>query len=684
MGHRIRHFLFSNRFRLAGTQVDRGDVMRNPLRLALLACAFAPAAVCAQEEAVVVTATRFPERALAAPIGMTVINAREISSSAARTLPDLLLRLGGVTVRDNSGSPDLQVDLRGFGITGDQNTLILLDGIRLNENDLSSTKLSSIPLDSIERIEILRGSGAVLYGGGASGGAINIITRVPQPGHKEAKAYLGAGSFGAAESRASVSVAGKRFGALFSGSHYESDNYRVNNRTRQDNVTGDLRFGGADGGLTLKFGSDTQRLQLPGVRNENQLVSDPRGATNPSDWSTRDGNFVTLLGQRDLGNIQIAADLAYRDQLQTAYFASLASYNEARLRNLAFSPRLRGEWEPFGVRSSLVAGVDLSDWNYGRRIAASPSAISSPTSRTNASQGSRALYFQLNAQVTEAAKATLGWRAQRAQNELVQAGFANSTQSQTRSLRAWEAALQYILSPAWSLFGKLASSFRYATVDDNGFTATGNLLEPQTARHRETGAEYRSDSLRLRVNLYEIDLNNEIYFSPLVVPFGANTNLSPTRRSGTELFGSWRASPQLEFSGNVVHQVAKFKTGVYGGIDVSGATVPLVPRTLATLRAAWLFAQRTQLNATISRVGTQRFDNDQANTFARMMPSYSLADLKLSHDVGAWKLSASIINVFDRKYFNYGIVNAFSCATAVCAYPQAGRTAFASAQYDFM
>src|SRR6185436_6420516 len=108
---------------------------------------------------------------------------------------------------------------------------------------------------------------------------------------------------------------------------------------------------------------------------------------------------------------------------------------------------------------------------------------------------------------------------------------------QTRSADAGELGLQYALDNAWTLFARAGTSFRFATVDDNGLTSTGRLLEPQTAKNLDAGIEYRNGGLRLRANLYRIDLKNEIYFSPLVVLFGANTNLSPTRREGLELAG---------------------------------------------------------------------------------------------------------------------------------------------------
>ncbi|MCG6875667.1 MAG: TonB-dependent receptor plug domain-containing protein, partial [Betaproteobacteria bacterium] len=86
-----------------------------------------------QLDTVIVTATRFPEDRLDAPVGMTVITAEEIAKSTARTLPELLSQQGNIVTRNTTGSPDQQVDLRGFGVTGDQNTLILLDGRRLDE-----------------------------------------------------------------------------------------------------------------------------------------------------------------------------------------------------------------------------------------------------------------------------------------------------------------------------------------------------------------------------------------------------------------------------------------------------------------------------------------------------------------------------------------------------------------------
>jgi len=659
---------------------------------AVLAAALFPCFTAYAEDAVVVTATRFPERALDAPVGVRIITREDIEASLAGSLPELLFKFGGLYVRNNSGSPDQQIDLRGFGITGDQNTLVLLDGVRINENDLSSTRLSSIALRAIERIEILPGSGAVPYGAGASGGTVHIITKGPQPGEKSASVYAGGGSYGLLDTRASANIAGERFGLALNASHLESDGYRQNNQLRQENIQGDLRFAEAEQQVGLKFAADRQRLRLPGSRNELQYANDPRGSATPNDYSFRDGENATLYARRNVGRFELAADLSYRHQLSAIFNEAIPLYGQTNLDTLVFSPRARVRLEPFGVRSELVLGGDIVDGNFKRRFAGSPAALTSPQVTNVASQNSDGVFIQYNARFKPGTKLSLGWRTQRVTDKLntVSIFGAPTDQTQSHSPKAYELALRHDFNDAFALLGKLGTSFRMATVDDNGQTASGNLLEPQTARNREFGAEFRRSGLRLRANFYHMDLDNEIYFSPLALgppPFffpGTNVNLSPTRRSGAEFSGTWRALRDLELSALLNLQTATFRSGVYGGVDVSGRDVPLVPKRLAVLRASWQVTPPLQLHGSARYVGRQRYDNDQANLFTSVMPSYTLADLRLAYLLGNWRLAAGVNNLTDRKYFSYGIVNTpFTCATPSCVYPEAGRTYFVSAQYGF-
>ena len=111
-------------------------------------------------EKVVVTATRDMEEIRKIPADVTVITKDEIERSNAQVVVDVLRDEAGVVIRDFYGTgKTASVDIRGFGETAPLNTLVLVDGRRVNEIDLSGVDWTQIPLDQVERIEIVRGLG---------------------------------------------------------------------------------------------------------------------------------------------------------------------------------------------------------------------------------------------------------------------------------------------------------------------------------------------------------------------------------------------------------------------------------------------------------------------------------------------------------------------------------------------
>ena len=321
----------------------------------------------AQQDAVVVTGTRFPEKQLEHPIGVTVITREQIADSTAANLPELLSRYAGVNTRNNSGSPDVAIDLRGFGASGDQNTLVLLDGQRLNDIELTTVGWSAIPLQAVERVEIQRGGGAVLYGGGASGGTINIITRSPIAGAKSASVSASRGSYNTDELNAAVNLAGTNTGFSLSANQHDSDNYRVNNRLEQGSALGDLRWTGDRAGLVFKFGLDNQSLRLPGARSGVQLGTDPRGSATPNDYSARDGQQATLSGRYAFDAAEFAVDVSYRDTRRIGFFDDysgfgFSTFTDTHAKVWALTPRLKKPYQLLGRDSVLIVGMDADLW----------------------------------------------------------------------------------------------------------------------------------------------------------------------------------------------------------------------------------------------------------------------------------------------------------------------------------
>ena len=112
---------------------------------------------------------------------ISIITSEEIAASKHKTLPELLSTYSGIQIRksySNVESSSTSLDMRGFGESSTNNVMILLNGRRLNDIDMAGVDFSSIPHETIERIEIVRGgSAATIYGDGAVGGAINIVTK---------------------------------------------------------------------------------------------------------------------------------------------------------------------------------------------------------------------------------------------------------------------------------------------------------------------------------------------------------------------------------------------------------------------------------------------------------------------------------------------------------------------------
>jgi iron complex outermembrane recepter protein len=627
---------------------------------------------------VVVTASRFEEKPGDQPIGVTVITRDQIEASNARSIADVLTSMGGVHVRDNSGQPNPQLDLRGFGVSGDQNTLVLVNGQRVSENELQPANIAAIALASVERIEILRSGGAVLYGGGATGGTINIVTRGQASDSRSGRVLLGAGSYDAHTVEAALGMAGGAVGFDVSARRYDTENYRDNNALRQDTVSGSVRFTGERDRVTFGFGTDTQDTRLPGALSAAQIAINRRATFFPDDNASLDTGYASLAWTRTLESVEFSADGSYRERELSGIVSG--GRNQATGRTLLFSPRAKITGTLFGQRNSLVIGGDWEDWDYDSLVVF-PGFDSDAVSV----QENSAIFVQDTFDLGSRTAVTIGGRTQHSRTEIQERDTFTpaSTTAKTVHPNAHEAALRQKLTAGLDLYLKAGNSFRLATVDENRGQAMP--LEPQTSRDREIALEYGDASRNLRLSAYRLDVANEIHF--MYIPggafglFGSNVNLPPTRHEGVELEGRLRPASNVQLQARYEYLRARFREGVFGGVDVSGNEIPLVPKHLASLLVAWQPAERWNLTGAVRYVGEQRFDNDQSNTFPSKMPAYTAVDLKATRAIGKWRLSAGVNNLFAEEYFSYGIRN--NAGDSYNAYPAAERSVFFTAEYRF-
>ena len=685
--------------------------MRCIVCVAVLA-AFALPAYAQNEDSIVVTATRFPEDVRRLPASTTVLSADDIQKSAARTLPELLQEQVGITMKDFFGNnaSNTSVDLRGYGVTGPQNTLILLDGRRISDIDLTSVQWAAIPLSGIERIEILRGTGAVLYGDGASAGVINIVTRSPLKQGPLLEAYGRAATFNTLEGQLYANHASGNFGINASVYGFSSDGYRVNNRNEQQNNTANLRWAIGDTTVDLSAATDSQELRLPGARRIqpsimlNEYASDPRGAQTPLDYASRDGKRASLVLGHRLGDAELSFGLNWRSKDQRAYFdqGGFPIYRADGLDVTSLTPRVRLPFATGGIAHRLTLGADLNAWRYDSRRSNLPENTAQPINHVRASQDSQAFYIQDLIEVTRATQLSAGWRSERVRyaasdvaDPAAPGFFFNTAAPDARATQrqyAWELGARHAFSPAWSVFGRAGRSFRFVNVDeiyenDAFFNAQFQILRPQHALTHEAGAEWRRGAHYLRATLFQSDVTDEIHLDPFTTGVG-NTNLPPSRRRGLELDSGWQAAAGLRVKLGYAFTDATFREGVLAGspfaigtnLNVAGKQVPLVPRHKLNAGFAWDITGATRLSGALTSVSSQFMDNDEPNTLGVKIPGYSTVDLKLAHAFGWGRVALAVNNLFGSHYYNYAVRSAF-VADRYAVYPLPGRTVGLSAEF---
>jgi iron complex outermembrane receptor protein len=671
----------------------------------LAGCCFTSACL-AQDDAIVVNATRFPQDVRRLPASTTVITADDIAQSAARTLPELLNEQVGVTMKDFYGNNAAvtSVDMRGYGVTGPQNTLILLDGRRLNDFDLSGVQWSAIPLVSIDRIEILRGTGAVLYGDTASAGVVNIVTRSPLEQGRTAQAYGRVASYGTFEGQLYGSAANERLGVNGSVYGYTSQGYRANNRNQQQNNTLNLRWALGEGALDLRFGNDRQYLRLPGGRfirpsiGLDEYAADPRGTDTPLDYAQRDGARAGISLTQKFGDVEFSAGLDHRDKLTRSYFdqSGFPATRADKLDYDGFTPRLRIPLALAGMQHRLTVGADWYTWKYVSRRTDRPEHVGQPTNIATVKQSTQGYYVQDSIDVTRSTVATLGWRSERAKysgNDVADpaspgCAFGCSAAPALQAVQnqqAWELGLRQALGAQWAVFARAGRSFRLATSEeiyenDIFFAPQFQLLRPQHARTLEAGTEWRRNGNSLRAALFRTDVTDEIHLDPFTTGVG-NTNLPPSRRQGLELDGRWQATRSLRVSAGYTYTEARFREGVLPGagtaigtnLAIAGNTVPLVPRHKLNASAAWDIAPRIQLSGTLTMLSNQVMDNDEPNTLGRRIPGFSVLDLKLAQSEKWGRIALTVNNALNEHYYTYAVRSAIT-ADRYAVYPLPGRT----------
>jgi iron complex outermembrane receptor protein len=619
---------------------------------------------------VVVTGTRSEERVERIPANVTVIDQEDIKNSNAKNVTDLLRSEQGIVVRDLlANGKSAQVDLRGFGEAAPYNNLVLVDGRRVNEIDLSGVDWTQIPLDQIERIEIVRGTGTVLYGDNAVGGVINIITKTPSD-RFTASAGAIAGSYSRNKEYVSVSGGHGPLAAQLYGSYDATQGYRENNTYRAKDGGGKIVYDAAPFlSLNLSGSYHTDDYGLPGPLTKEQLSVNRRASLDPLDKAETEDGYLKLGSDAFFGNWgNLVTDLSYRNRDSKSDFPDplFPFVTESTIDTYGFTPRYVHKSDVMGHKNTLITGVDLYWIDQGlKTYSGTFSSTTTLTGLADISRDSYGLYVNDEFSILDPLILTLGARHEKAEYDLHQrdlSAFPLAPLDETveESENAYSAGLTWLYSGKSSLFGRYNRGFRFPLTDELvlfdygvGKIRVNPNLKPQTGDHYELGARhFFTPSLQANLALYRAEINDEIFFNKLTF---TNENYDQTLHQGIEIGCRADFFEKLTVYGNYAYEKATFRDGPFGGKDI-----PAVPRNKFNLGFRLHdVIPKLVFSADYFYVGDSTLISDQANQFEKL-ESYYTINLRLSYAWRWFNVFAGVNNVTDQKYSEYGVIGGFT------------------------
>ncbi|MCX7913567.1 MAG: TonB-dependent receptor [Thermodesulfovibrionales bacterium] len=607
-------------------------------------------------EELIVTATRYEEIMSGVPANITIITEEDIKNSTAQNIPDLLRFHVGMHVSDITGNRrSLSVDLRGFGETGPFNTLVLIDGRRTNQPDLSGVDWSQLPLERVKRIEIIRGSRAsILYGDNATGGVINIITKESDKPLASMSFFMG--SYDTFKSVAFGNIASKKANLFVIGSLLKAQGYRDNSETDAKDLGINLNYYHTDSlRLNMSAGYHKDETGLPGALKESDLIAGlPRTATTrPLDFADTEDYYFKLSPEYHFdkdNSFKIDFSLRKRDFLSFSSGDWGSFTGNSETKSISLSPTLLLRHKRGSVSNTLILGFDYH--RHDNDIVNESLFFGTPSKGIyNLQKKNYGFYFHDELRLFQPLSINAGFRHDKAEFDFTPSKPDNISMKKN----LFTTGANYNFYKRSYFYLSYAKGFRYPLLDElySFITNTINTgLKPQSSDTYEIGVRhYFTDSNYIHFNLFKINTKSEIFFNP--ISFN-NENLDgKTKREGIEIALSSKFSEWLLLKTGYTYTNSNIRSGSF--IDKA---IPNVPRHKASAEIVAFLNKGLTITVNGLYVGSRSFISDFSNEYGKQK-SFLVVNTKFKYQ---WKnilIFIDINNLTNKEYAEYGVIGGF-------------------------
>ncbi len=646
----------ASRVRVTSEGFETADVPvsgSGPLKVVLRPTNFA--------DSVVVTATRGAER-LPSAASSTVLTSAELTNMAAGALDDALRSTPGFTLFRRSSSrvanPTTQgVTLRGVSGSGASRTLVLADGVPLNDPFGSWVYWNRIPFAAVDRVEVVRGATGDLYGAGALGGVVQVLT--VQPNRTRVRATVDGGSH--ATVRASLFAAGERDGWSASGA-YEGVNTDgvfvigsevrgpADQRAHSDYNNGFFSFGRR----RANWHASVRGAAYTEDRNNGTVVQ-----VNSTDWRQFSGEVGGFIGG---GVLEVHAVGSSQDYYQTFSFVAPGRATERLTFEQTIDTSHQGvnaQWSRAFNRLTMIVGGDVrhTDAHQDELRYALVAGVNTPSGPFPSGGTERVVagYARASINASDAVKIEVGARADswHSDPEDPDQSTKNVSYLSPRAAVSWRTGRFQLQSSVYHAnrtpsLNELHRRFAVGTRITNANPA----LEPETLTGVEGGVltQFNRASFRATAFVNNLDgaISNVTLTSTAQQTILQRQNSDSIRAAGVEFEVDARLNSAFSVNGQLVLTSSHFR-GSVATPAIEDNDVPQVPKWQGGLSLTWA-DPRFVTAATQLRFSGEQFDDD-LNTEALILEAYAVWDASVSREIirGIHGF-ASIENILDTEY----------------------------------
>ena len=601
-----------------------------------------------------ISSNYFNEVDTLAPFSSEVYTEKDIKASKSNSIYDFLTQNTSLTLAPSSGNKFSQsIAARGYGLTnGYQNIVVTLNGRRLNNIDMQTSNIGGININNVEKIEITKGSGSVVYGDNAMAGAIHIFTK----NNTDIETSTSIGNYGLQERDISFGTQEGNFNinasidSLDHGGYGSNDS--IGNKDKGEQSNGNLGVGYTFGNGTnvqIDYSKNYVNNKYPFSVTKAEFDADPgfdydgkaRNQREASAWN-KGLKITTPIGD----NLEITFDTSKVKKYSQTRSGTATGYGAWSRSDYDYS------------NNDLIVSFKNGNLKIDSGIKSSK-AFRKGSSNT-LTKDNMGIFSQL--QLTRNNTLfSIGVRKETVDHKY-QPNSGTGDIKETK-FNAFDIGFNSKLSETTSIFSNYNQAFQAPDVDRyfkwnasyTGLVYDGNLKAP-TSKTFNIGINHLTDNSKTKATLFRANLKNEIYLCKQASAsecglYGDNTNLDKSHKYGLELQNKYNVNSKLSTNVNYAYTVAKIDSEDKGSGAFNGKTHPMTSKHNISVSAMYSLNDKANMTLTQKYRSKGFASEDFSNTFTQKQMAYNSTDFNFSYTTDKeLELNFDVENLFDNSY----------------------------------